>query len=89
MSGGTGLLITIYCRVRVSGILLNMYMRKPNPIADKVTKHVLEYLLTRFNIEPGDINNIRMIIAKALNKNTKSQIVLPELKKKKNKGPID
>ena len=64
-------------------------MRKPSPLADKVTKHVLEYMLTRFNIEPGDINNIRMIIAKALNKNTKSQIVLPELKKKKNKGPID
>jgi hypothetical protein len=89
VSGGTGLLITIYCRVRVSGILLNMYMRKPNLAADKVTKHVLEYLLTRFNLQPGDINNIRMIITRSLNKNTKSQIVLPELKNKKNKGPID
>jgi hypothetical protein len=72
VSGGTGLLITIYCRVRVSGILLNMYMRKPNPIADKVTKHVLEYLLNRFQLAPGDINNIRLIISKALSKNLKN-----------------
>ena len=89
MSGGTGLLITIYCRVRVSGILLNMYMRKLNPLADKVTKHVLEYMLTRFNLQPGDINNIRIIINKTLTNNTKQEIKLPELKKKKNKGPID
>ena len=66
-----------------------MYMRKPNPLADKVTKHVLEYLLTRFNLQPGDINNIRMIITRSFDRNTKPQINLPELKKKKNKGPID
>jgi hypothetical protein len=71
VSGGTGLLITIYCRVRVSGILLNMYMHKPNLVADKITKHVLEYLLSRFHLKPGDINNIRMIISKSLVKNTK------------------
>jgi hypothetical protein len=53
-------------------------MRKPNPIADKITKHVLEYLLNRFQLGPGDINNIRLIITRALNKNTK-----------KTKGPID
>ena len=86
VSGGTGLLITIYCRVRVSGILLNMYMRKPNPLADKVTKHVLEYILTQFDIKPNQINDIRLIITRALDKNTKSQIV-PQTKKKK--GPID
>ena len=83
MSGGTGLLITIYCRVRVSGILLNMYMRKPNPTADKVTKHVLEYLLHKFTLEPGDINNIRMIITRSLNNNSKQDIVLPQTKKNK------
>jgi hypothetical protein len=47
-------------------------MRKPNPIADKVTKHVLEYLLNRFQLAPGDINNIRLIISKALSKNLKN-----------------
>ena len=83
VSGGTGLLITIYCRVRVSGILLNMYMRKPNPIADKVTKHVLEYLLNKFTLQPGDINNIRLIINRALTNNTKKQNY------KNQKGPID
>ena len=88
VSGGTGLLITIYCRVRVSGILLNMYMRKPNPLADKVTKHVLEYLLSQFTLNPGDINNKRLIIARALNKNTKEKI-LPFQKNKNKKGPID
>ena len=72
MSGGTGLLITIYCRVRVSGILLNMYMRKPNPLADKVTRHVLEYLLNKFDLKPGEINDIRLIIIRALEKNTKA-----------------
>ena len=81
VSGGTGLLITIYCRVRVSGILLNMYMRKSNLIADKVTKHVLEYLLNRFELKPGDINNLRLIITKILNKNSKNF--------KNNNGPID
>jgi hypothetical protein len=86
VSGGTGLLITIYCRVRVSGILLNMYMRKPNPVADKITKHVLEYLLNKFTLSPGDVNNIRMIITRALNRNNKIKIT-PEIKKKK--GPID
>jgi hypothetical protein len=64
-------------------------MRKPNLTADKVTKHVLEYLLHKFILEPGDINNIRIIINKTLTNNTKPQINLPELKKKKNKGPID
>ena len=87
MSGGTGSLITIYRRVRVSGILLHMYMRKPNPLADKITKHVLAYLLNKFHLAPGDINNIRMIITRALNKNTKD--VIPPINNKKNKGPID
>ena len=86
VSGGTGLLITIYCRVRVSGILLNMYMRKPNPIADNITKHVLQYLLTKFTLAPGDVNNIRMIITRALNRNNK---VKPITENKKKKGPID
>ena len=82
VSGGTGLLITIYCRVRVSGILLNMYMRKPNPLADKVTKHVLEYLLNKFHLKPGDIKNIHLIITRALNKNTKdTPIQIPNKKK--------
>jgi hypothetical protein len=56
-------------------------MRKPNPIADKITKHVLEYLLNRFQLAPGDINNIRLIITKALSKNLKNF--------KNNNGPID
>ena len=60
-------------------------MRKPNPLADKVTKHVLEYLLNKFALQPGDITNIRLIINKALSKNTK-QI---DFFQKKNKGPID
>ena len=64
-----------------------MYMRKPNPLADKVTKHVLEYLLSKFHLAPGDINNIRIIITRSLNRNNKQPIV-PEIKKK-NKGPID
>jgi len=84
VSGGTGLLITICCRVRVSGILLNMYMRKPNPIADKITKHVLEYLLNKFTLAPGDINNIRLIITRALNRNSKVK-VSPSINSKKNK----
>lgn len=87
VSGGTGSLITIYRRVRVSGILLNMYMRKPNSLADTVTKHVLEYLLNRFHLQAGDINNIRMIITRSLNRNNKQPIVPNN--KKKNKGPID
>ena len=62
-------------------------MRKSNLIADKITKHVLQYLLTRFNLQPGDINNIRMIITRSLNRNSKQPIV-PDIKKK-NKGPID
>ena len=65
-----------------------MYMRKPNPLADKVTKHVLEYLLSQFTLKPGDINNIRLIITRALNKNTKEKI-LPFQKNKNKKGPID
>ena len=59
-----------------------MYMRKPNPLADKVTKHVLEYLLSKFHLAPGDINNIRMIVTRSLNRNNK-QTVLPKIKKKK------
>jgi hypothetical protein len=47
-------------------------MRKPNPLADKVTKHVLEYLLNKFTLKPGDINDIRLIITRALAKNTKN-----------------
>jgi hypothetical protein len=82
VSGGTGLLITIYCRVRVSGILLNTHMRKSNPLADTVTKHVLQYLLNKFHLQPGDINNIRMIITRSLNKNTKIKPI-QEIKKKK------
>ena len=62
-------------------------MRKPNPIADKVTKHVLEYLLTQFHLQPGDINNIRIIINKTLNNNTKEQKKLPEPKTKRTKAP--
>jgi hypothetical protein len=62
-------------------------MRKSNPLADTVTKHVLTYLLNKFHLQPGDINNIRMIITRSLNKNNK-QPIIPEIKKKK-KGPID
>jgi hypothetical protein len=47
-------------------------MRKLNPLADKVTKHVLEYLLNKFDLKPGDINNIRLIITRAIVKNTKN-----------------
>jgi hypothetical protein len=64
-----------------------MYMHKSNPLADKITKHVLEYLLNKFNLQPGDINNIRMIITRSLIKNNKQPIV-PKINKKK-KGPID
>jgi hypothetical protein len=62
-------------------------MHKSNPLADKITKHVLEYLLNKFNLQPGDINNIRMIITRSLIKNNKQPIV-PKINKKK-KGPID
>jgi hypothetical protein len=62
-------------------------MRKPNPIADKITKHVLEYLLSRFTLNPGDINNIRLIITRALNRNTKDTPT--PITNKKKKGPID
>ena len=64
-----------------------MYMRKPNPLADKVAKHVLSYLLNNFHLKTNDINNIRLIITRALNKNTKSNDLPPV--SKKNKGPID
>ena len=47
-------------------------MRKPNPLADKVTRHVLEYLLNKFDLKPGEINDIRLIIIRALEKNTKA-----------------
>ena len=63
-----------------------MYMRKPNPIADKITKHVLEYLLNKFALSPGDVNNIRMIITGTLNRNSK---IKPIIENKKKKGPID
>ena len=56
-------------------------MRKSNPLADKITKDVLEYLLSRFNLAPGDINNIRQIITKSLIKNFKNF--------KNSKGPIE
>ena len=65
-----------------------MYMRKPNPTSDKITKHVLEYLLTRFNLTAGDINNIRFIITQATHKH-QIKPNLQDNKKKKNKGPID
>ncbi len=60
-------------------------MRKSNPTADKITKHVLQYLLNRFTLAPGDINNIRLIVTRALGKPIK------ETKQIKNskKGPID
>ena len=64
-----------------------MYMRKPNPLADKVTKHVLEYLLNKFHLEPGDIKNIHLIITRALSKNSKENLIQLPIKKKK--GPID
>jgi hypothetical protein len=54
-------------------------MRKPNSLADRVTKHVLEYLLNKFELKPGDINNIHLIITRAINKNTP--------KNPKNKAP--
>lgn len=82
VSGGTGSLITIYRRVRVSGILLNMYMRNTNIIADKITKNVLTYLLNNFHLAPGDINNIRLIVSKTL-ANSKFQIPKKNLKENK------
>lgn len=91
VSGGTGLLITIYCRVRVSGILLNMFMRNKNqPFADSITKNVLEYIMTRYNVTAGDIGAIRTIIHRSVNANRKkwnldSVKPLPEPKKKTDK----
>ncbi len=61
-----------------------MYMRKSNPIADNVTKHVLEYLLNKFTLSPGDVNNIRMIITKTINRNSK---IKPIIENKKKKAP--
>ncbi len=61
-----------------------MYMRKPNPVADKITKHVLEYLLNKFTLSPGDVNNIRMIITRTLNRNSK---IKPIIENKKKKAP--
>jgi hypothetical protein len=59
-------------------------MRKSNPIADNVTKHVLEYLLNKFTLSPGDVNNIRMIITKTINRNSK---IKPIIENKKKKAP--
>jgi hypothetical protein len=66
-----------------------MYMRKPNPIADKITKHVLEYLLNKFTLAPGDVNNIRMIITRTLNRDSKIKVSSDINTKKNKKGPID
>lgn len=65
-----------------------MFMRNKNqPFADSITKNVLEYIMTRYNVTAGDINAIRGIIHKSVNLNRKkwnSDLVKPlsEFKKK-------
>ena len=68
-----------------------MFMQNKNKtFADNITKNILKYLLTRYNITNGDIGAIRTIIHRSVNSNSKkmnlnSVTPLVEPKKKTDK----